>query len=92
MAKALEPYSGERDATYADRFACRPSLDRIFNHADEAAALDLAMYDAFEHHGYTLREIGEFVRRPADTVWRRIRRAQRRVACGTPVENAKIEI
>ena len=92
MANALEPFSDKRDATYADRFACRSPLERIFRHADEAATLDQAMYDAFERHGYTLREIGEFVRRPADTVWRRIRRAKRRVACGLPVENTKIEI
>jgi DNA-directed RNA polymerase specialized sigma24 family protein len=37
------------------------------------------MRDAFERHGYTLREIGDFVRRPANTVSRRIRRADRQL-------------
>jgi len=32
------------------------------------------MRAAFERHGSTVREIGDFVGRPANTVWRRIRR------------------
>jgi REP element-mobilizing transposase RayT len=74
LGKILEAHRDEADVTYAERFACRPSLDRIFEYADDAAALDQSMREAFEHHGYTLREIGDFVRRPANTVWRRIRR------------------
>lgn len=50
------------------------------------------MRDAFEPHGYTLREIGNFIGRSPATVWRRIRRvAERPAGAGRP-EAAKIEI
>ena len=78
LGQILEAYRDEAEVTYDQRFACRPSLERIFECADDAAALDQGMRDAFERHGYTLREIGDFVRRPANTVWRRIRRANGR--------------
>ena len=68
------------DITYAERFACRLPLACIFEHADDAVAIDDAMREAFERHGYTLREIGELVGRPANTVSRRIRRAAQRVS------------
>jgi putative transposase len=74
LGTILEAHRDEAEVTYAERFACRPSLDRIFECAHDAAALDQRMREAFERHGYTLREIGDFVRRPANTVWRRIRR------------------
>jgi putative transposase len=93
VGDVLERYRDEGDLTYADRFACRPSLERIFENAHDAAALDQAMRRAFERHGYTLREIGDFVRRPACTVWRRIRRADGSIASpALPVEHATIEI
>jgi DNA-directed RNA polymerase specialized sigma24 family protein len=75
LGKVLEAHRDEAEVTYVQRFACRPSLDRIFECADNAAALDRSMREAFQRHGYTLREIGDFVRRPANTVARRIRRA-----------------
>jgi putative transposase len=88
----LERHRDERDVTYAQRFDCRPSLDRLFENADDPAALDRRMRQAFERHGYTLREIGDFVRRPASTVWRRIHRADGAIDERAAVENVKIEI
>jgi REP element-mobilizing transposase RayT len=77
LGMILEAHRDEAEVTYAERFACRPSLNQIFECADDAAAFDQSMHEAFERHGYTLREIGDFVRRPANTVWRRIRRVNR---------------
>jgi putative transposase len=92
VSEALEPHRGVRDFIYAERFACRPPLEQLIDRTTVAAALDLAMRDAFENHGYTAREIGEFVGRPAATVWRRIRRAAERLATADSGGNAKIEI
>ena len=92
VREVLEQYRDDRDVPYAQRFGCRPSLERIFEDAHDAAALNRGMCQAFQRHGYTLREIGDFVRRPAHTVWRRIHRANRQVDPSAPVENAKIEI
>jgi REP-associated tyrosine transposase len=74
VAPALEPHRDERELVYAERFACRPSLDRLFADLWDVDAIDSAISDAFERHGYTLREIGEFLGRPPATVWRRVRR------------------
>jgi putative transposase len=71
---AVAPHRHTRDLTYADRFACRPTLDRLFIDAVDPHTRDAAMRSAFEHHGYTLREIGAFIGRPPATVWRRMHR------------------
>ncbi len=92
VAQALDPHRDTRDVVYAERFACRPSLDRLFAEDVQSARLDLAMRSAFERYGYTLREIGNFVGRPPATVWRRIQRSTARqnvIACH---QNEKIEI
>jgi hypothetical protein len=46
------------------------------------------MRDAFERHGYTLRQISDFAGRPPATVWRRIRRVVERIV---PVDSQKTE-
>ena len=92
VGAALEPDRDARDVIYAERFACRPSLDRLLADAADADALDAGMRDAFERHGYTLREIGDFVSRPSATVWRRIHRRPRRLPGSGRRAAAKIEI
>jgi putative transposase len=92
LGAILEQHRDEVDVTHAERFACRPSLDRLFESADDADALDHSMRDAFQRYGYTLREIGDFVGRPANTVARRIRRANQPVDPSGSVENVKIRI
>jgi len=63
------------DADDYEYFLERPSLDRLFAGLRDVDAIDSAISDAFERHGYTLREIGEFLGRPPATVWRRVRRS-----------------
>jgi putative transposase len=88
----IAPQRETADLLYAERFACRPTLDLLFAHARDAAALDGAMHDAFARHAYTLSQIGQFVGRPAPTVWRRIQRAASRLAAANCHQNEKIEI
>ena len=88
----IAPQRETSDLLYAERFACRPPLDRLFADARDAAALDAAMHVAFACHAYTLSEIGRFVGRPAPTVWRRIQRASHRIAVPNCHQNEKIEI
>ena len=78
VGATLTPHRDKHDIVYAERFAARPPLDSLFTDAIDAHALDVSMRDAFEHHGYTLREIGEFIGRHPGTVWRRIRRVAER--------------
>jgi putative transposase len=92
IAPSLEPHRDTRDLRYVERFACRPSLDRLFEHAVDAATLDSQMHDAFERHGYTLRQIGLVVGRPPATVWRRIHRVSRVGVVSECRQNEKIEI
>jgi putative transposase len=89
---ALEPHRHERDVVYGERFACRPSLAHLFTNSGDRDALDVAMWAAFERHGYTLREVGEFLGRPPATVWRRVRRGARSVAAVVVSKNEKREI
>ena len=92
VGAALERHRENREVVYAERFACRPTLDRLFANVGDARARDRSMRDAFERHGYTLREISDFVGRPPATVWRRIRRVAERAAPVDSPEAEKIEI
>jgi putative transposase len=92
IGPSLEPYRDTRDLRYLERFACRPSLARLFAQPVDAATLDRQMHDAFEQYGYTLREIGAVVGRPPATVWRRVRRASRFAVVTECRRNEKIEI
>jgi REP element-mobilizing transposase RayT len=89
---AIAPHRETADLLYADRFACRPSLEQLFIDTRDAAALDRAMHSAFALHAYTLSEIGRFVGRPAPTVWRRIQRVADRIGGPNCHRNEKIEI
>lgn len=88
---ALASFRDSGDIVYAERFAVRPSLDVLFANVQGAQACDLSMRDAFERHGYTLREIGEFIGRHPGTVWKRIRRFAPGLASAGD-KTAKIEI
>jgi putative transposase len=65
----------EREFVYAQRFALRPGLDSLLRGVERGPDLDWAVRTAFREHGYTLREIGEYVGRPPSTVWSWVRRA-----------------
>jgi hypothetical protein len=84
----LASHRDKHDIVHAERFAVRPPLDQLFTHAGDAHSRDASMREAYERHGYTLREIGAFVGRHPGTVWRRIRCVGERV--GNEAE--KIEI
>jgi REP element-mobilizing transposase RayT len=88
----IAPHRRIADLPYAERFACRPTLNQLFVGAPGGAALDYAMHAAFAWHAYTLSEIGQFVGRPAPTVWRRIQRAAGDLAGPNCHQNEKIEI
>jgi putative transposase len=87
----LESHHHDRTIVYAERYASRPSLARLFTSDSDRHAQDRLMRDAFERYAYTLQEIGTFVGKPPATVWRRIRRSN---DCAPPTEGepAKIEI
>jgi len=72
---ALEPHRGNRDYRHAERYAVRPSLDRLLAEGCDGAARGVLMREAYRRYGYTLREIGAFVGQHPSTVLRCIRRA-----------------
>jgi len=73
LTDELAPHYATDDIRYAERFSVRPPLDLLLA-VDDVRLRDAAMRDAFEYHGYTLREIGNAIDRHPSTVWRRIRR------------------
>ena len=89
VAMAVERHREEREVVYAERFACRPVLERLFADACDDSAVDRSMRAAFERHGYTLREIGDFIGRSPATVCKRIRRV---VDDGVPPRRETIKI
>jgi REP element-mobilizing transposase RayT len=86
LTDALAPHHAADDIRYAERFAVRPPLDLLLA-VEDVHLRDAAMRDAFEYYGYTLREIGDAIRRCPCTVWRRIRRA----TAGSPSPDAKVQ-
>jgi putative transposase len=78
LAPRLEPHQPTRDFLYAERFAARTELDRLFQGRRQRPDLEDAAYTAYSHHAYTLTEIGAVVGRAPSTVWRWIRRAEAR--------------
>jgi len=72
----LAPHCDNNEFVYAERFAVRPPLGRLFTCGRDSRSRDRFMLEAFDRHGYTLREIGGFVGRHPTTVWRRIHRAR----------------
>jgi len=92
LSAMLESHHHERDIVYPERYAGRPSLERLFTAVGrDRRRRDGAMKEAFERYAYTLQEIGACVRIPPATVWRRIRRAMD-IQSPREAENEKIEI
>lgn len=83
----LEPHRGDVEIVYAERFAVRPGLDRLFGNARDARSRDASMREAFARHGYTLREIGDFLGLPPSTVWWRIKRVRENPTGSGTLEN-----
>jgi REP element-mobilizing transposase RayT len=73
VGRALAPHRGCREVVYAERFADRPRLIDLFAIGADACAREIAIRKAFDDHGYTLREIGEFLGVHPSTVWRHVR-------------------
>jgi putative transposase len=88
----IAPHREIADLVHAERFACRPPLESLFEDARDARSLDSAMHAAFTRYAYTLAEIGRCVSRPASTVWRRIQRVVERRGSANCHQNEKIEI
>jgi len=74
VAPELKPYRSNQEIAYVERFAVRPSLESLFAAGDDRQRCNASMREAFHRHGYTLREISEFLDVHATTVWRRIHR------------------
>jgi putative transposase len=73
---AIGSKQAEREFTYAERFAARPSLGKLFEHGIEVRSLDASMREAFWRHAYTLNEIAAFLGCHPTTVAKRIRRRE----------------
>jgi putative transposase len=85
MAPRLEPFRGDCELRYADRFAGRPPLSTLFANATDEWQRTLAIREAFFRYAYTLREIADIVRCHRGTVWRRLRVSpQQRLRTGRP--------
>jgi REP element-mobilizing transposase RayT len=76
VAVVISPQQAEREFTYAERFAGRPSLAKLFENGIEIRSLDASMHEAFWRYAYTLNEIGAFLGCHPSTVAKRIRRSQ----------------
>ena len=75
LAPELEPSQEDREFVYLERFACRPSITDLFDGRTTRSDLQTSAYRAFNHHGYTLTEIGAVVQRAPSTIWRWIQEA-----------------
>jgi REP element-mobilizing transposase RayT len=75
FAPLLVPHRNNPDFVRAEKFAARPPLGELFSDVSDPAARNLCARRAFQDHAYTLREIGEHIKRPAATIWYWIRRA-----------------
>jgi hypothetical protein len=69
------PHRNNPDFVRAEKFAARPSLQELLYDVGDPAARNRCARRAFQDHAYTLREIGEHIKRPAATIWHWIRRA-----------------
>jgi hypothetical protein len=92
VGRALLPHRGCREVIYAERFADRPRLTDLFAVGADACAREIAIRKAFDDHGYTLREIGEFLGVHPSTVWRHVRGLARRGRRRAVDKPEKIEI
>ncbi len=76
----LQPLQNTADFVYAERFATRPPLDRVFDGAVTRQQREDAARVAFSDFAYTLNEIGARVDRSASTIWSWIKRSESRRA------------
>ena len=72
VVQELEPYRSNKEMAYVERFAVRPPLEALFASCDDRLTCNVSIREAFHRHGYTLREISEFLHVHPTTVWRRI--------------------
>ena len=79
----LEPHRRNAAFTYAQRYATRPPLAEILDVPDDRPAQQEAARIAFCQHAYKLAAIGEFLGRPASTIWYWIKVAKERHARAT---------
>lgn len=86
----LEPHRRTADFVYAERFATRPTLDRIFDGAATFSEKQDAARTAFSEHAYTLKEIGAFADRATGTVWSWIRRSESRLGSSLPSDASPV--
>jgi putative transposase len=82
FAKRIDPmlakHREDHEFLYAERYATRPPLADVLAAATNRIELEEAAHEAFNRHGYTLREIGDLSGTLPATVWLWIQRAQRR--------------
>src|SRR5262245_37584179 len=86
---AVAPHQDIDDHRYAERFAVRPPLDILLT-ANDMGGRDVAIREAFEYYGYTLKQIGQAIGRHPSTVWRRIRRVGGGLAAADVMQEIKI--
>jgi putative transposase len=74
----LQPHRKTIDFVYAERFATRPPLDRVFDGAVTRCQRQDAARVAFSEYAYTLSEIGRMADRPVTTIWSWIKHSESR--------------
>lgn len=87
LGPLLEPHQSTRDFVYPHRFAAHRSLESLFEGAADPEALEDAAWEAYEHHAYTLAEIGRIVGRDPSTIWHWVRRAAARSHVPSRIED-----
>lgn len=80
FAARVEPilalYRMTIDYSYAERFATRPPLLEALRAGEELESCETAVARAFQQYAYTLREIGEALRRHPSTIWSWVQRVR----------------
>lgn len=69
FAPALARHQANREFVYAERFAARPPLQQLIPERTRGPATDRAVYEAFQVHAFTLREIAEHIGVTPSTIW-----------------------
>lgn len=76
LSPHLASFRLHREFAWAERCGDRPSLDDLFSdrRSGDECRWNAAVHRAFDHHGYTLREIADHLGTSPATVWRHARR------------------
>lgn len=77
LAPRLVPYKSVIAHSYAERYAPRPAIGSVFQHADSKRAAKRAAVEAFQVHAYTLTEIGDVVGRHPSTISKWVKQTAR---------------